>query len=315
MKKIFNKISASIVYGIFYPISLLPFCVLYAIADFEYYIIYYLIRYRRKVVRNNLVTSFPEKSEEEIKQIEKKFYHWFADYFFESIKLLSISDKELRKRFIIINPEEITEFFKVDRNVSAILGHYCNWEWLSCCGLGQKEDELVALVYHPLYNYAFDRLFYRLRHRLVNGIPIPKNEILRYLIKCKQEGTHCLCGLISDQAPKWENIHLWVPFLNHDTPVFTGAERLMKKFNNAVFYLETSRPKRGYYTCTYHFITDDANNLPEHEITRRFFQMLEKTIQRQPEYYLWTHNRWKRTHEEFDRRFKVVNGKVIPRDK
>jgi len=120
-------------------------------------------------------------------------------------------------------------------------------------------------------------------------------------------------GYISDQLPKWENIHLWLPFLNHDTPVFTGGELIMRKMNNAVYYAELTRQRRGYYSLTYRLITKNPASLPEYEITRRFFKMLEATIRREPAYYLWSHNRWKRTHEEFNRRFEVVNGKVIPK--
>ena len=120
-------------------------------------------------------------------------------------------------------------------------------------------------------------------------------------------------GYISDQVPQWRNIHLWLPFLNHDTPVFTGGEKIMRKMNNAVYYAELTRPRRGYYSLTYRLITKDPKSLPEFEITRRFFKMLEETIRREPAYYLWTHNRWKRTHEEFNRRFEIANGKVVPK--
>ena len=113
---------------------------------------------------------------------------------------------------------------------------------------------------------------------------------------------------------KWENIHLWLPFLHHDTPVFTGGERIMRKMNNAVFYVDMERPRRGYYIVTFRLITRQPNELEPDGITRRFFEMLEQTIRRDPRYYLWTHNRWKRTHEEFDRRFKVEHGKVVPRN-
>jgi KDO2-lipid IV(A) lauroyltransferase len=198
--------------------------------------------------------------------------------------------------------------------VATILGHYCNWEWLSCVGKDYENDKWrVGLVYHPLYNKAADRLWQKIRSCIPNGVPIPKQDILRYLIQYKRDGIMSIFGYISDQAPKWENIHLWLPFLNKETPVFTGAERIMKKMNNAVFYVEMGRPKRGYYTCTYHLITKEPQKMEEHEITRRFFQMLEQTIRQRPEHYLWTHNRWKRTHEEFDRRFKVENGKVTKR--
>ena len=302
------------IYCLFYAISLLPFRLLYVLADIECFMLYHVIRYRRGVVRQNLVTSFPDKSEQEIVQIEKHFYHWFCDYFFEAVKLLSISDAELRRRFTIINSEEVEQCFKEGQDVAAILGHYCNWEWLSCVGMNLPLERETGLIYHPLRNKAFDYLFRKLRSHEKHSRVIPKQDILRYVVSRKKEGIRNICGYISDQGPKWKNIHLWLPFLNHEhTPVFTGGERIMRKMNNAVFYVEMSRPKRGYYTATYKLITRTPNALEPDGITRRFFQMLEQTIRREPAYYLWSHNRWKRTKEEFDRRFQVVNGKVTER--
>ena len=302
------------IYCLFYAISLLPFRLLYVLADIEYFMLYHVIRYRRGVVRRNIVTSFPDKSEQEIVQIEKRFYHWFCDYFFEAVKLLNISDAELRRRFTIINSEEVEQCFKEGQDVAAILGHYCNWEWLSCVGMNLPLERETGLIYHPLRNKAFDYLFRKLRLHEKHSRVIPKQDILRYVLSRKKEGIRNICGYISDQGPKWKNIHLWLPFLNHEhTPVFTGGERIMRKMNNAVFYVEMSRPKRGYYTATYKLITRTPNALEPDGITRRFFQMLEQTIRREPAYYLWSHNRWKRTKEEFDRRFQVVNGKVIER--
>ena len=291
------------IYPIFYLLSLLPFWILYILAGFAYLIVYKLIGYRTRVVRNNLRTSFPEKSQEELKKIEKQFYHWLCDYFFETLKLLSISKKELDKRFVITNPEVITDSFKEGQNVAAILGHYCNWEWLTSVGKDfNNEKRKVGIIYHPLYNKVFDKLLIDIRTS-ESSITVPKKDILRQLLTFKKEGIMSILGYVSDQSPKWENIHLWLPFLNHDTPVFTGGERIMRKMNDAIFYVEMGRPKRGYYTCTYHLITKEPNSLPEHEITRIFFQMLEKTVQNAPQYYLWSHNRWKRTHEEYNRRF------------
>lgn len=303
-----------IVYVLFYTLSLLPFRILYGMADIGYVLLYYIIRYRRGVVRKNLVTAFPEKSIDDINTIERKFYHWFCDYFLEAIKLLSISDKELRRRFTIINSEEVEQCFQEGQDVAAILGHYCNWEWLSCVGMNLPPEREIGLIYHPLRNKTFDYLFRKLRSHEQNGHVIPKKDILRYVVTKKREGVRNICGYISDQGPKWTNIHLWLPFLNHEyTPVFTGGERIMRKMNNAVFYVEISRPKRGYYTATYKLITREPNTLPADDITRRFFCLLEETIRQEPAFYLWSHNRWKRTKEEFDRRFQVINGKVVER--
>ena len=302
-----------LIVSFFRLLSRLPLRVLYCISDFEYVMIYYVFRYRRGIVRNNLTTSFPEKSLKEIKEIERKFYRWFCDYFFEAVKLLTISREELERRFTITNSDEIEACFREGQNAAAILGHHCNWEWLCCVGIGLPETRKVGLVYKPLRNAAFEQLFRDIRS-CVGGVPVPKNDILRYLLNFKREGTMSLFGYVSDQGPKWENIHLWLPFLNHDTGVFTGAERIMRKMNDAVFYVEMTRPRRGYYTCTYHLITKAPNEMEEFGVTRRFFEMLEQTIRKQPEYYLWSHNRWKRSHEEFDRLYEVVNGKVIKRN-
>ena len=300
------------IYIVFYLISLLPFSLLYGLSDLLYVILYHVAGYRKAVVRKNLSRSFPGKSEAERRQIERKFYHWLCDYFVESIKLLSISEKELRRRFCITNSDEIERCFEDGQSAAAILGHYCNWEWLSCVGIDLPANRKMGLIYHPLRNKYFDQLFIDLR-RHMGGVPVPKQDILRYLIKYKREGIMSLFGYIADQGPKMGNIHLWLDFMHQDTPVFTGAERIMRKMNNAVFYVEMTRPKRGYYTCTYHLITREPAKLPEHEITRRFFQLLEQTIEKHPEYYLWSHNRWKRTHEEFDKEYIIENGRTIPR--
>ncbi len=302
----------TVVYAFFYMLSLLPMWVLYRLADVGYLFIYYVLKYRRGIVRQNLVSSFPEKTNSEIVNIEKQFYRWFADYFLESIKLLSISRKQLTKRLTIINADLIENDFKEGTHVAAILGHYCNWEWLSAVTIGLPNNRVVGLVYKPIKNKIINHLFYCLRSSQ-GGVPVAKNDILRALVKYKKQQTMTLFGYIADQSPRWQNIHLWLPFLNHQTPVFTGSERIMRKMNNAVYYAEMSRPKRGHYTCTFRLITKEPNSLPEHDITRRFFEMLEVSIKAEPHLYLWTHNRWKRTKEEFDARFKVENGKVVER--
>ena len=291
--------------GIFYALSLLPFGVLYGISDVMFMIIYYVVRYRRRLVRTNLVSSFPEKETKEVDSIERRFYHWLCDYFVETIKLLSISDRGLLKHIEFRGVEQMEECFDRGQDCAAILGHYCNWEWLSATGLAFKRhpDAVMGLIYHPLTNDAMDQLFIDIRsaHK---GVCINKRHILRHLVEYRREQRRTLFGYISDQTPKWENIHLWLPFLNHDTPVFTGGERIMRKMDNAVFYVDMERPRRGRYVCTFRLITDQPGSQPENEVTKRFFQLLEQSIRREPAYYLWTHNRWKRTREEYNRQQK-----------
>lgn len=310
-----TKIQYILFYTLFRMLAALPFALLYALSDMIFVLVYYIVRYRRKLVWRNLTTSFPGQDEATLRQTERQFYHWLCDYIFETIKLLNISNEKLLRHIEFRGVEQMEQCFDKGQDCAAILGHYCNWEWLSATGLAYQRhpDTVTGLIYHPLYNDAFDQLFIDIR-KAHGGVCIPKQEILRHLVTYKRENRRSLFGYISDQAPRWHNIHLWLPFLNHDTPVFTGGERIMRKMDDAVFYVEMERPKRGQYICTFKLVSPHASQEPENEITRRFFQMLEATITREPSYYLWTHNRWKRTHEEFDRQYIMVKGKAILRE-
>lgn len=228
--------------------------------------------------------------------------------------MLSVSDVTLLKHIEFRNAEQIENCYDKGQTCAAILGHYCNWELLSATGLAFKKhkDAVCGLIYHPLRNKAFDSLFRDIRQSK-GGVCVPKNEILRFLVKYRREKRMWLFGYISDQSPKYENIHLWLQFLNHDTPVFTGGEKIMRKMNDAVFYVDMERPKRGHYVCTFRLLTDKPQEMGENQITERFFQMLENTIRRDPRYYLWSHDRWKRTRDIFDKRYIVENGHVIKR--
>lgn len=276
-------------------LSRLPLWALYGLSDIAFPIVYWAVRYRRDIVARNLARAFPEKSRKARKSIEIKYYRWLCDYAVETIKLLTISPKTMLRYIEFRGAEQLEERFDRGQDCAAILGHYCNWEWLSATGLAmtRHKDAVMGLIYHPLYNHFFDRLFIDLRSHL-GGVPIPKKDILRYLVGYRRDNRRNLFGYIADQSPKWDNIHLWLPFLNQDTPVFTGGERIMRKVNNAVFYVDMQRPRRGKYICTFVHITDDPASLPADDITVRFFRMLEQTIQRQPHLYLWSHNRWKR---------------------
>ena len=177
-----------IVYCFFYLISLLPWRVIYALADFEYLFVYHVVGYRKKIVRHNLSTAFPEKSPEELRAIERKFYHWFCDYFFEAVKLLSLSREDLKKHFHITNSDEIEACFEQGQNVGTILGHYCNWEWLSCVGAYLPDTRVTGLVYTPLHSKAFDYLFQRIRTTQPHSMLVPKRDILRALLTLRREG-------------------------------------------------------------------------------------------------------------------------------
>ena len=297
-----------LLYGFAYLISLLPFKVLYALSDCIWFLMYRVVKYRRKVVWKNLKASFPEKDDIELSCIEYEFYQWLCDYIVETIKLLSISDKELLKHIEFQNVEELEECYDRGQNCAAILGHYCNWEWLSATGLGYKRhpEAITGLIYHRLRSKAMDRLFLKLRNAH-KGFCVKKAYTLRTVVRLKKENKRNMFGYISDQTPKWDNIHLWLDFLNQDTPVFTGGERIMRMMDNAVFYVDMRRTKRGHYVANFIPVTLHAKQTDEFFIVRQFFSMLEQSIRREPQFYLWTHNRWKRTREEYEMRMKQKN--------
>lgn len=302
----------NIIYGIFYLVSKLPYRALYVISDIANLVLYHIVRYRRDIVRRNITSAFPEKSLEECISIERGFYKWFCDYFVETVKLMSVSRQELLSRIEFRGIDKIEECFDRGQTCAGILGHYGNWELLSATGLVIKKhpEAVIGLIYHPLRSQLFDRLFINMRQSM-GGVCVPKKDILRYLVSFRSQNLMNLFGYIADQAPRYRNIHLWLPFLNHDTPVFTGAERIMRKMNNAVFYIDVERPERGKYIYTFKLMTDKPGEMPEFEITKKFFVMLEQTIRREPRFYLWSHNRWKRTREEFDKEFNIENGHVV----
>lgn len=302
----------NIIYGIFYLVSKLPYRALYVISDIANLVLYHIVRYRRDIVRRNITSAFPEKSLEDCISIERGFYKWFCDYFVETVKLMSVSRQELLSRIEFRGIDKIEECFDRGQTCAGILGHYGNWELLSATGLVIKKhpEAVIGLIYHPLRSQLFDRLFINMRQNM-GGVCVPKKDILRYLVSFRSQNLMNLFGYIADQAPRYRNIHLWLPFLNHDTPVFTGAERIMRKMNNAVFYIDVERPERGKYIYTFKLMTDKPGEMPEFEITKKFFVMLEQTIRREPRFYLWSHNRWKRTREEFDKEFKIENGHVV----
>jgi KDO2-lipid IV(A) lauroyltransferase len=185
--------------------------VIYALADVAWVLVYLVVGYRRKVVRKNLSLSFPEKTEDERRQIERRFYRWLCDYFLETVKLLSMSREDMLRHIEFRGAEEMEKCFDEGQACAAILGHYCNWEYLSATALAWKRhtEAVAGLIYHPLYNKIFDRLFIDMRSQM-GGTCIPKKDILRYLLTYKREGRMSLFGYIADQSPKWENIHLWL---------------------------------------------------------------------------------------------------------
>ena len=304
------KILYYIVLTVWYLLSLLPLRLLYVLSDCLFVLIYYVIGYRKKVVRENLSSSFPEKSAEELRKVERGFYHFFCDYLVESLKMMTISSEQQKKRMQFEGVELIEQCVKEGQSVAMYLGHYCNWEWVSSFPLWLTEKVQCGQIYHPIENKDFDRLF--LRSRLRQGaLCIPMQDTLRKILEFRRAGQPIVVGYIADQKPHWVNIHHWVDFLHHDTPVLTGTERIVRKVNHAVVYLDMQRVRRGYYKGVLHLITREPGKLAEFELTDIYYRYLEASIRRAPEFWLWSHKRWARTRQEFNERFEVVDGKVI----
>lgn len=292
-----------LVFAFWYVCSLLPFRVLYALSDALFYPLYYVVRYRRRVVRRNLVESFPEKTEEEIVHIEKQFYSFFCDYIVETLKQLSLSEKEMRRRMTFSGTDDlIRDMERDDKHYTFIyLGHYCNWEWIASMPYWFPKGTVCGQIYHPLYNKAFDRLFLEMRSRY-GAQCIPMKETLRKILEMRRRSNHVVVGFISDQAPKWSSIHHFTPFLHHDTPVFIGTEKLGRKLDAVIYFADVTRPRRGYYHCHLYRMVDDVEAVPEYQVTDVYMQHLEQMIRRAPQYWLWSHNRWKRTRAEWEQR-------------
>ncbi len=287
-------------FALWFIISLLPLWVFYRLSDGLYYLVYHVVRYRRRVVYANLRSSFPEKSEAEIERIAKDFYSFFCDYIVETLKFFSMGEKNIRKRMKFEGLNQVKEDFANGRSVSVYLGHYCNWEWISSLGL--HLDEQCGQIYHPLENATLDRLFLYMRGRF-KAQSIKMDDTFLTILKWKKEGRKNIVGYIADQVPGYNNIHYWADFLHHDTPVFTGAERISKIMDTAVYYIDVERPRRGYYVARFIKIADSLNEHPVFFATEQYFRLLEQNIQRAPQYWLWSHKRWKRTREEFNRMF------------
>ena len=309
MKKGLSYIAYALSYTFWYTMSLLPMSLLYVFSDCLYLLVGKVVKYRHKVIWKNLKDSFPEKDEAELQRIEREFYHYFCDYLVETIKLLNMSKRELRQRMVFTGIEEMNELLEKGVSCAVYLGHYGNWELITSLPLWVSENAQCCQVYHPLQNERFDKLFKSVREKH-HALCIPMAETLRQVVSYRQKKQPIVIGYIADQAPFWNNIHHWVDFLNHDTPVLTGSERIIKKTGQAVFYGDVSRVRRGYYQCDFKLITTEPAKYKDWEITDKYFQLLEETIRRQPELYLWSHKRWKRTREEFNLRYDEKTGRV-----
>jgi len=273
-------------------ISHLPFRLLYALSDTMYVLVYKVMGYRRSVVSQNLLKSFPNKTPSELKTLEKAFYRWFCDVMLETIKLYSISPAAFKQRCTISDAslELIHQLEKDKRSYIGALGHTGNWEWSGVAHQLYLSHKLVA-VYHPLTHTGMDRFMIKLRTRF-GGTVVPMQKIVRDLV-VRNKGSELFCvGLIADQTPPPESA-FWLNFLHQDTPVFNGPEKISKKFNLPIVFFDLQRTGRGYYTLHLSLMTESPDSEEEGAISQHFMQLLEQVILKNPEAWLWSHRRWK----------------------
>ena len=281
--------------------SLLPLSVLYMISDVMLYpIVYYIARYRLKVVRKNLRNSFPDKSHDELKNIEKKFYHHFADLIVEVVYGYRVGDGEMRERVVFENVDLVEDLASKTHGVIAYLGHMGNWEWLVDLNKRFVNPSMVEYnVYRQLKNPASDKMMLELRSKR-GGECIEKNQLLRKLVLLRRADHPFVIGMLSDQKPSKRSSYAWTQFLNQETAFLDGSEVLAHKFGFSAVYAHIWSTKRGYYRIRFEQITNDPSTMHPEEMTKRYAELLEQNICAHPEQWLWTHNRWKWGRKELE---------------
>jgi lauroyl/myristoyl acyltransferase len=279
-----------IAYPLLWMISILPFPVFYLLSDLVYFLVYYVVGYRKKTVRANIALALPHLSAEERLLIEKKSYHHLCDMFMEMTKTMTISSEEMNKRFIITNLEVIKEYEKKEKSIVLLASHYASWEWLLV--LNQKVSYQGVGVYKKISNKYFDKLIRNLRSKY-NTQLVTTSKTIPLINHNQKNGILSIYGLASDQSPKAERIFHWDSFMGVEVPVHTGAEMLAKKHDLNVIFAKVKKVKRGYYEATLIPLSDDPKSVKDLGITHAFIKEVEKQIYEAPEYYFWTHKRWK----------------------
>lgn len=273
----------------------IPIGVYYVLADLLYYLLAYVIRYRKKVILTNLKRSFPGKSDTEHQQIAKNFYRNFADVLVETLKLPGLSHFELKQRVTFANPELVQRYLTQGQAVLIMASHQCNWEWAPSASVvnGMPADA----VYKKLNNPNSERMVRFIRANF-GAKPVPMKALLREMVTRRKEPR--LIALVADQIPDQPEYGYWTTFLHQETPFYPGTERLARSFNLPVFYAEMQRARRGHYTMTFYPISKPPySDFPPGEIINRYRDLLEKTIQKAPSDWLWSHKRWKHQRDRY----------------
>jgi len=284
-----NWISALFFYIIIIPISWLPFPLLYGLSDFTFLLLYYVFPYRKKIVLTNLKNSFPEKSEEEIQRICRKFYRHFCDLIFESLKLFTAPLKSVIRRVEVLNKELLESYYKQGKSLVLATGHYANWEWPAITVSLHSQHKGTG-IYSKLSNPFFDRKLRETRARF-GTLLMSTKEVADFFDAHKNE--LCTYGFINDQSPSDPKKGHWMKFLNQDTCMLQGVEKYARKFNYPVLYGIITKLKRGQYRIEYVLVNDNPVSSKPFQITEDCARINEQLIRAQPEYWLWTHRRWK----------------------
>ncbi|MEQ8418526.1 MAG: lysophospholipid acyltransferase family protein [Arenibacter algicola] len=278
-----------LVYPLLWLISILPFRLFYFFSDFVFFVLFYVVGYRKRVVSENLARAFPGKSKKEIKKIKKEFYRHMCDMFLEMVKTLNLSKEELKERYKIINIEVLQDIVK-DNSVLIVCSHYANWEWN--VSINNYVNAKGYAVYQKIGNSYFDDLIKKIRAKW-NTTLITQQETVKTVYRNVQNGVNSAYGMVSDQSPQVKRAQYWSEFMGVKVPIFNGPESMARKLDLAVVFLKVSKVKRGYYQAEFIPITTSGKQTKKHQITDQFLRLTEDQIREKPEYYLWTHKRWK----------------------
>lgn len=294
-----------LVYPVLWLVSLLPFRLFYAFSDLVFFLVYHLARYRRQTVTSNLNLVFPEKSSAEIKKIRIRFYRHMCDMFLEMIKSISISEEQLKARFSFTNLEVVIQARMTGKSAILMCGHYASYEWANAIQFYDTGYKGMG-IYKKIKNPHFDKLIKDIRARF-NAELIPSSKAASLIAAYEEKGITGIYAMIADQSPKLERSKYWADFLGHTVPVFLGSEKLAKNLDMVVLYLQVEKTARGYYRATFVPITSTPQQEPEFAITSAYLKELENQIRQKPEYYLWTHKRWKHRKASIPKGATVIN--------
>lgn len=285
-----SAVAYYLVLPIIYLLSILPFRLLYWFSDFLYFMLYYVIDYRKKVIKQNLINSFPEKTDAEINIICKNFYHHFCDFFVETIKMLTLSKEEMIKRCRVTSETAaiFSKFAEEKKSVILAMGHFGNWEW-ACNSFNAQAEQQLYVIYHPLNNKYFNTLMHKIRTRNGSKLIAMKDTYKEMIVH--KEGVNAT-AFLSDQTPQPEHAY-WTTFLNQDTPVFKGVEVIAKKMKLPIVFTSVRKIKRGYYEMLSEILIESPESVDEDEVSEMYIRKLEQDIKEQPEIWLWSHKRWK----------------------